>query len=589
MALSSRRAGFRAFIAIAAWVAAFQVHAQPTVTLAATPQQALAPATVHLEAHAYAPSWARTNQVRFLVNGSYSLGTIWAPGPYTMYVSGLAAGSYAFQAEAWNVDGPGYSPVVNVTVATPNSQPVVVLDAPASTVVGAVNRVVSIRATAYDQDGTTAGVHFYDGYAYIGSDLSAPFEISWTPTAGGSHAISAVAIDDVGATSVAGTNIDIIFSDSFEDSCVLDPDSDRLVDCEETAYGTDPNLPDTDFDGLSDGDEVRITEGGLNLPAMGVDPLRKDILVEYDWTSDSVSCGEHSHLPPSIIFEQVRQIFAAGPVQNPNGTTGINVIQDYGQGGVFSGGNHVPIANGEIIGGVNDLHYNSVRNANLASNRRGYFRYGLLAHRYGGLSSTGQANFTHAFMVTTACSFSGIELYTFVRNTILHELGHTLSLNHGGAVDDQFPAFCNFKPNYNSVMNYRYQLDVLDYYCLGRGAVPPFPDDPLSTGYSMGLRPTLDETALNEMIGVCGHLGAGSRSIDWNGVGGIEATLVAQDINAELSGDPAVQQASCGGSGKLSLLSDYNDWANMRLARVTVGKAAGHDATTKAIQCQVFP
>ncbi len=40
--------------------------------------------------------------------------------------------------------------------------------------------------------------------------------------------------------------------------------------------------------------------------------------------------------------------------------------------------------------------------------------------------------------------------------TIMHELGHTLGLLHGGFDD------INCKPNYPSVMNYLYQFDKAD-------------------------------------------------------------------------------------------------------------------------------
>src|SRR5688572_19192591 len=78
-----------------------------------------------------------------------------------------------------------------------------------------------------------------------------------------------------------------IMADGFEESCLLDTDVDRLVNCQEAIRNTDLNDPDTDDDGLSDGDETIGTAGGLNLAVFGVNPRHKDLLVEMDWDVDS--------------------------------------------------------------------------------------------------------------------------------------------------------------------------------------------------------------------------------------------------------------------------------------------------------------
>ena len=138
-----------------------------------------------------------------------------------------------------------------------------------------------------------------------------------------------------------------------------DSDGDRLPDCVETNTGvfvsasntgTNPNVADTDGDAIRDGDEVLGTTAGLDLPAMGTNPLRKNILLEYDWFDDSLECGAHSHRPSAAALEKVRAAYAAAPVSNPDGSTGIFVIQDYGQGGAFTGGNWVADANGVLAG-----------------------------------------------------------------------------------------------------------------------------------------------------------------------------------------------------------------------------------------------
>jgi len=68
-----------------------------------------------------------------------------------------------------------------------------------------------------------------------------------------------------------------IFHDSFEESCLLDNDNDRLMNCEEPQYGTLMDDPDTDDDGLLDGDEALGTLGGLDLSALGANPRHRTI------------------------------------------------------------------------------------------------------------------------------------------------------------------------------------------------------------------------------------------------------------------------------------------------------------------------
>ena len=93
------------------------------------------------------------------------------------------------------------------------------------------------------------------------------------------------------------------------------------------------------------------TLGGLDLPAMGVNPVRKDLLLEYDWFDDEISCGAHSQRPTAASLASTTAAFANSPVSNPGDTDGVNLINDYGQGGVFTGGNLINDENGVIDGG----------------------------------------------------------------------------------------------------------------------------------------------------------------------------------------------------------------------------------------------
>jgi hypothetical protein len=343
---------------------------------------------------------------------------------------------------------------------------------------------------------------------------------------------------------------DGIFYGGFEGdgalSCDADTDGDTLPDCAETNTGTyvsisdtgtDPNHADSDRDGFKDGEELLGTLDGLDLPALGVSPLRRDLLIEYDWFDDSNECGAHSHEPTAAVLERVRAAYAAAPVQNPDGSTGINVIQDVGQGGALNGGNLITGEN-PVMPGALDGKFYEIRGTNSNWRRIGYFRYVLLAHRYnGGSNSSGYAEIVgDDVLVTLNCA--GTEANT--ARTILHEVGHNLGLDHGG-----FEA-CNGKPNYNSLMNYRYQFAGLDAACSANG-------DGRTDGYSRGDRLTIDESQVDEQHGVCGN-----PAIDWNQNGSVESGI-ALDLNPG-------NESTCGAA--LSQIEDFDDWANITMVGI---------------------
>jgi|GEM_PF-1214409 len=314
-----------------------------------------------------------------------------------------------------------------------------------------------------------------------------------------------------------------------------DLDGDRLPDSVETNThvfvgrtntGTDPQNWDSDGDGIADGDEVLGTAAGLNLPAMGTNPLRKNILIEYDWFDDSSECAAHSHRPTPASVNLVATTFASSPVSNPDGSSGVTIIQDYGQGGLFGGGNRIADSDGVIVGGVSASEFANYRAKNFAANRQGYFHYTLLPHRYDTNSdSSGQAEIVGDDLV--------VSLYCYrsdhnVATTIVHELGHNLGLRHGGDSDT------NNKPNYNSVMNYAYQFPGVDTNCTPEG------DGVID--YARNQRISLNETALDERKGICG-----TTVWDWNDNGIIESRI-AKDLNKDSA---------------LGVLSDHDDWAKI--------------------------
>lgn len=328
-----------------------------------------------------------------------------------------------------------------------------------------------------------------------------------------------------------------------------DSDGDGLSDCVETGTGvfrnrydtgTSRSNPDTDGDGLRDGDEV-LGVAGLDLPALGVSPLRKDLLLEYDWVDDANDCGAHSHKPTPGVLARVAQVFASAPVANPDGSTGIHVVQDEGQGGALVGGNRldgVPA----VLPGTFDATHREIKRKHFGVARSGYFHYVVLAHRYaGGSNSSGYAEIVGDDALVTLYCFATNDAY--VANTIVHEVGHNLGLLHGGFES------CNGKPSYSSLMNYRYQFAGVDAQCTGNGSAS-------SANFSSGGRMPLDENAIDERVGVCG-----SPAVDWNGNGVVEP-VVAFDLNPSYNAD-------CG--SPMRVLDDFDDWSNLEFSGVLDG------------------
>ena len=84
--------------------------------------------------------------------------------------------------------------------AAPNKAPTVVITAPANGATYTAPATITISANATDTDGTISRVDFYQGTIYLGRATTPPYSLTWSSVAGGTYALTAIAIDNAGAT-----------------------------------------------------------------------------------------------------------------------------------------------------------------------------------------------------------------------------------------------------------------------------------------------------------------------------------------------------------------------------------------------------
>ncbi len=348
--------------------------------------------------------------------------------------------------------------------------------------------------------------------------------------------------------------------------------------------------PDADGDGLCDdwekyGLTVYDSNGNpifVDLPSMGADPNHKDIFVQADYMDSSSLCLPiigcllgHTHKPKPQAIAIMTQAFENAPVNNPDGTTGIHLHVDCGSDcimnpltgqtwGALSQAH--ALTHTDLIGSTNGNDYvwsdfDALRSANFSVARNQVFHYVVFAHDLGGLVGVSgiSRGIPSADLIVSLGSWTNQTGTTLEQGgTFMHELGHNLSLQHGGTDG------INYKPNFLSVMNYAFQTTGL----IVNGNQGTF-------DYSRFQLPSLDESALNENVGLNGGaalatygtmrtcpgqtnlmlVAAANGPIDWNCDGKIEASVSA-DINQD---------------GQRTVLTTYNDWPNLVFTGGAIG------------------
>jgi hypothetical protein len=308
-------------------------------------------------------------------------------------------------------------------------------------------------------------------------------------------------------------------------------------------YLMQPSLSDLDCDGdglldtWEDGSYTAPSGNAIPLAAMGTQKWKKDALVEVDWTQVAE--------PDAAIFARLHDAFAAGPVLNPDGSSGVNLIIDHGAGslpnGVTTGGGEV-LPDHEIlafednppVNGTPVTNFYEYKKNHFDPDRLRIFHYAIFGyHDLQGMSGQGE-RFGNDFYVTLADHPSSNDADAQV-GTFMHELGHNLGLTHGDLNASNAQSFFMFKPNLPSVMNYRYTFTGVDTDC-----------DLIQNGlysYSQGTLKSLVEAAVDENLGICDK-----KPLDLGAPSGIS---VGADID--------------GANGTRDVWDDFDQWGQLLL------------------------
>lgn len=356
---------------------------------------------------------------------------------------------------------------------------------------------------------------------------------------------------------------------------------------------------DSDADGIPDIWEMPVEQGGgvyvdadntvdIDLHAMGATPDHKDLFVEIDSSPNAMMSAAAAQL--------VTKAFAKAPIDNIDGVRGIrlHIIRDESITSELMPATGLAAAAGLSAAfpvesaSVTEAHFGTPQMRSLPNwdlvrpAWQQIARYCLAFHDikrsdnvdkrpYVGLAELGGDQFVYS--LKGAETLTGSSLTEKVAAAFMHELGHTLGLDHGG----QDPI--NYKPNYLSIMNYLlvtprpfskyfYRLDFSraqassqsEEFPSENSGFAPDPNDPDAPVYARYRMPYIDDA------GVLKFAKRGMAPIDFNGNGTTEFFLPPREFNAFPS-SPAFP----GGLNVPSLplfaepMSAWDDWANIRL------------------------
>jgi uncharacterized protein (DUF1800 family) len=172
----------------------------PTVSLAASPTGMMPGGTSVLTATA-ADADGTVSKVEFYDGTTLLVSDTSAP--YTTNFTTTVVGTHSLKAIAYDdLGATTTSSIVNVIVSTvANVAPTVSLAAGSTAI--AAGATSTLTASAADSDGTVSKVEFYDGTTLLATDTTAPYTYSFTTTVIGTHALKAIAYDNLGVSTTS--------------------------------------------------------------------------------------------------------------------------------------------------------------------------------------------------------------------------------------------------------------------------------------------------------------------------------------------------------------------------------------------------
>ena len=238
-------------------------------------------------------------------------------------------------------------------------------------------------------------------------------------------------------------------------------------------------LVDSDNDGLPDIWEeqgVVLADGTeIPLPDWGADPNRPDVFLQLNWMAseyDTLGCDSNA----ARECANANRTSYAPSTQSLDDL--VDLFDDHGIAlHIDAGDYYTNIANYTTYFGGETLDYRDayfdpsrheafqlIDTINELGERANIFRPGVLGDRMrAGSNATGLSLVgDNAFYVANPGGRANEEQ---VRNTILHEFGHTLGLRHWGAAKyvNDIVEGSPMQSGYHSVMNYNYQFNYFNY------------------------------------------------------------------------------------------------------------------------------